>query len=456
MTNLLKQAATLHQSGNLTEAEKLYRAVLRDEPQQLDAMALLGLVCGAKGEHDEAISLVEKAAARDPKSPLFRFQLGTVLMNAKRLPQAIAAFRQALALQPGMAQAWYNMANALRADGDWAGAISAYRQAIKLIPNYAEAYNNLALSLVHERQFGEALAESKKSVEVAPGYGEGWRTLCNIAEQMPDYQLALSAGKRCTELMPDSHFAWFGYGVALNRLDRNEEAIEAYKHALTLKPERADIWDNLAQTYQSLNRLDEAEATFRKTVEVAGQAIAGEDSRDVDEKEYGNRHWHLALMELLRGKYKQGFARYRARFEDVGGLKRPNFSRPVWKGEDLNGKTILVCDEQGFGDTLMLARYLPLMKERGAKIKFSVHPVLEKLFKGWTGADEVITHGTGVANYDTYASVFDLPHRFGTTLETVPAQVPYLPVLPPDEATRLEILQGDQAVPVKGRRRVGR
>src|ERR1700722_11037078 len=427
MSDLLKQATVLHQSGNLAEAEKLYRAVLREEPQQLDAMALLGLVCGAKGEHDEAIRLVETAVARDAQSPLFKFHLGTVLTNAKRLPQAIVAFRQALALQPGMAQAWYNMANALRANGEWAEAIAAYRQSIKVGPNYAEAHNNLALNLVHEQQFDEALAAAKKSVEVMPDYGEGWRTLCNIAEQVKDYPLALAAGKRCTELMPDSHFAWFGYGVALNRLDRNDEAIEAYKQALALKPERADIWDNLAQTYQSLNRLEEAEATFRKTVEVAGQTIPNENSREVDETEYGNRHWHLALMELLRGKYKQGFARYRARFEDVGGLVRPNFSRPLWKGEGLNLKTILICDEQGFGDTLMLARYLPLMKTRGAKIILSVHPVLEQLFKGWPGADQVITHGSGVPNYDCYASVFDLPYIFGTTLETVPAQVPYLP-----------------------------
>ena len=446
MSHLLQQAVAAHQAGNLDEAEKLYRALLRGQPANADAMALLGLVQGAKGEHNEAVALIEKAAARDPKSGLFKFHLGTVLMNAKRLPQAIAAFQQAIALQPGLAQAYYNMANAMRAADDWAGAIAAYRKAIQFIPNYAEAYNNLALSLVHERQYDEALMEAKKSVELAPTYGEGWRTLCNIAEQVKDYPLALIAGEQCIKLMPDNHYAWFGYGVALNRIDRNEEAIEAYKRALALKPERADIWDNLGQTYQALNRLDEAEATFRKTIEVAGQVIADEDKRVVAEEEYGNRHWHLALMELLRGKYKLGFARYRARFKDVGGLMRPNYSRPVWKGEDLNGKTILVWDEQGFGDTLMFCRYIPLMKAKGARIIFSVHPVLEPLFKGWDAIDSVITHGSAVSNYDYHASVFDLPYCFGTVLETIPAQVPYLPAPPPDAKTKLE---GD------GRRKIG-
>jgi tetratricopeptide (TPR) repeat protein len=382
----------------------------------------------------------------DSKAPLFHFHRSTILTTAQKFPDAIAGFRRALSLKPDFMEAQYNLANALRADGQWTEAIAAYRATLRLQPDFAEAHNNLALSLVHEKQFDEALAEAKRTVEAAPDYGEGWRTLCNVAEQVKDYPLALQAGERCVQLMPDSHFSWFGYGVALNRLDRNEDAIGAYKRALALKPERADIWDNLGQTYQSLNRLEEAEATFRKTIEVAGQIIPDEDKREVAEEEYGNRHWHLALLELLRGKLKPGFARYRSRFLDVGGLKRPRFSRPLWKGEELRGKTILITDEQGFGDTLMLCRYLPLLKKRGARVIFSVHPVLEPLFRDWDGKDILITHGTAVPAYDFYASVFDLPHLFGTTLETVPAEVPYLPLPAPDVAAHL---------PDDGRKNIG-
>ncbi|MDX2027668.1 MAG: tetratricopeptide repeat protein [Alphaproteobacteria bacterium] len=437
MSNTLQQAVAAHQANNLVEAEKLYRSVLNTAPEHADALALLGLVRGTHGDHAEAVGLVEKAIALDPKSALFRLHLGNILMNAKKMPEAVAAFKEAILRQPNLAQAHYNLGNALRAADDWTGTIAAYRAAVKHNPAYAEAHNNLALAYVHEKRMNEAMEHAKKSVAIAPDYGEGWCTLSNVAESTKDYPLALAAAERTLQLMPDSHYGWFGYGVALNRLDRNEEAVAAYKRALEIKPERADIWDNLGQTYQSLNWLDEAEATFRKTVEVAGQAIAGEDTREVAEEEYGNRHWHLALMELLRGKYKPGFARYRSRFREVGGLQRPKFSRPVWKGESLSGKTILVCDEQGFGDTLMFCRYLPLMKEQGARIIFSVHPALEPLFKGWPGADELIVHGSGVSNYDYYASVFDLPHRFGTVLETIPAQTPYLPLLPSDDATRL-------------------
>ena len=446
MNPQLQQALQAHQANRFDEAERLYRAVLQAEPDHADAMSLLGLVLGATERHDDAIAYAEKAVARDPQSALFAFHLGTILTTAQKLPEGVAAFRKAIALKPDMPQAYYNMANALRAMDQWTEAIAAYREAIRLLPTYAEAYNNLALSLVHEKDFDEALAAAKQAVTIEPRYGEGWRTLCNIAEQAKDYELARAAGEQCVRLMPDSHFSWFGYGVALCRLNRYEEAIEVYKRALALKPNRADIWDNLGQTYQSLNRLDEAEATFRKTIEVAAQVITDEDSREVAESEYGNRHWHLALMELLRGQYKRGFVRYRARYTCITNLKRPPYKPPLWKGEDLNGKTILINDEQGFGDTLMFCRYLPLLKEMGAKVKLSIHPALKPLLEQSPYVDGVIVHDAVLTPFDCYASIFDLPYRFGTTLETIPATMPYLPLLEPDDATRL---------PNKGRKKIG-
>lgn len=437
MSELLQRALARHQSGELDEAEFLYKETLRKDSTQTDAKALLGLVLGAKGLHEEAIASAREAVAEDPCSPLFRFQCGTVQMNAGKLVDAMGSFREAIRLKPDFAEAWYNLANAQRAAGGWSGATESYWTAIRINPNCAEAYNNLALCYAHERDMGRALELAREAVAKAPEYGEGWRTLCNIAEQTADYELAREAGARCANLMPEDHFAWFGYGVAMSRLNRFEEALVAYKRALALKPDRADIWDNLGQTYQSMNRLEEAEAAFLKTLEVAGQVIPDEDKREVAEEEYGNRHWHLALMELLRGKYKQGFARYRARFQEIGGLRRPSYTHSLWKGEELRGRTILVYDEQGFGDTLMLCRYLPMLKRLGARVKFSVHPALVPMFRGWSEADEILEHNSPTGDYDYHASVFDLPHRFGTTLGAVPATIPYLPQLEPDETTKL-------------------
>jgi len=432
----LSKAIAAHEAGDLGQAERLYREALENDPLNADACALLGVVLGARGAYDEAIPLVDKAAALDPASGLLHFHRGTVLMAAQRLPQAVEALKKAVDLMPAAPQFHFNYANALRASGDWTGAIAQYDEALKLNPKFLEALNNLALSLVHEKQHKEAYQIAARAVAIDQGYGDGWLTLSNVAEKLKDYETALQAGIRARDLMPDNHFAWFGYGVALNRLNRDAEAAQAYRKALELNPSRADIWDNLAQSYQALNRLEEAEQAFRKAVEVDGQSLEDETA-EVDEKDYGHRHWHLALIELLRGKYKEGFARYRARTAAIPELKRQAIPFPLWKGENLRGKSLLVCDEQGFGDTIMMARFLPVLRRGGARVVFSVHPVLKPLFEGWDGADAVIAHTERPQVCDYFCSSFDLPHRCGATLETLPRSVPYIPRFAPDEATLL-------------------
>ena len=433
----LSIAVAVHQSGNMPEAERLYRAFLEFQPDNPDACALLGVVIGARGDFEQAIDLVDKAVALDPNAGILRFHQGTVLMAAEKVSEAVVAFTYAVMLQPDTPHIHFNLANALRSSGDWVGAITHYREVLRLDSRFLDAYNNLALSLVHEKNYEEARRLALQSVALNPAYGNGWLTLCNVAEKLSDYDGAVAAGKRATDLMPDNHYAWFGYGLALNRVNRDEEAIAVYLRALELNPARVDIWDNLAQTYQALNRLEEAEATFRKAVDIAGQTIPDEEIREVEESEYGNRHWHLALIELLRGKYRQGFAHYRSRIHAIKELKRLIFPCPLWKGEDLKEKTLLVCDEQGYGDTLMLARFLPVLRTQGAKIVFSVHPVLVPFLRGWSGADSVIAHGEKVPPCDYVCSSFDLPHRCGATLESLPNNVPYLPILPPDGETQL-------------------
>ena len=432
----LSRALAAHKAGNMPEAERLYRVFLETHPDHADACALLGVAVGVRGDFPEAIEWVDKAVALDPNSAILFFHQGTVLSTAQKIPEAVAAFRRAVELQPDMPQMRYNLANTLRANGDWQGAIAQYREVLRHDAKFLDAYNNLALSLAHEKAYDEAMSFATQAVALDPAFGDGWLTVSNVAEKLKDYDVAVGAGKRAVELMPHNHYSWFGYGVALNRVNRDEEAIDAYQHAVVLNPSRADIWDNLAQTYQSLNRLDEAERTFRKAVAVDGQVIENED-REIDENEYGNRHWHLALIELLRGDYTKGFARYRARIAAIKQLKRLSFPCPLWKGEDLAGKTLLVCDEQGYGDTLMMARFLPVLRARGARIVFSVHKVLAPLLRGWEGADIVIAHEEKVPPCDYFCSSFDLPHRCGATLENLPHHVPYLPELEPDEKTQL-------------------
>ncbi|MDD3287769.1 MAG: tetratricopeptide repeat protein [Alphaproteobacteria bacterium] len=430
--SVLDQAIAAHRAGRMDEAERLYRQVIAEEPNNPDALALLGVALGADG-----VEFIEKAISLDPNAALFRFYLGNALVAAGNNEQAIEAFRQATVLQPRMHEAFYNLGNALHEVGKCQEAGEAYAKTLQLVPNHYLARNNFALMCEIDGKLEDALIELEQVVKEQPGYIDGLLNLCRVAELKGDYAKSLAVAQQAVNLAPNNPSAYLGLGVALNRLERNEEALVSYKKALEIRSDWVEIWDNIGQTYQFLNRLDEAKEAFLKTIEFSGQKIPDEDERLVDEREYGSRHWHLALLELLMGDYKKGFTRYRARFEDLK-IKRPPYKKPLWQGESLSGKTILIGDEQGMGDCIMFARYLPLIKSEGGRVKFIVNPALVPLFQNWSGADEVIPRGRAPGEFDFHASIFDLPYCFGTTLETVPANVPYLPSMEADENTRLE------------------
>jgi tetratricopeptide (TPR) repeat protein len=426
--DLLQRAVAAHREGRLQEAEALYRAALAVSPEQPDAIALLGVLCGAKGATEEALRLAERAVVLDPSAALFHFYLGNAAQAAGALERAVVSFREALSRDPRMAEAWYNLGNALSLQKKWDEAEKAYASCLSLAPAHLWARNNRALLFEKQKRLESALAAFKTLVAEAPAFAEAWKNLSNVAEQSGAYGLAEEAGRRAASLAPEDAACWFGLGVALSRLEQHAEAADVYEKALALGSDWA-LWDNLGQTLQYLDRFDEADAAYRKMIALEGQTLADAEIPICDEAKIGSRHWHLALLELLRGDLLHGFARYRARVNAIPALKRPPWKSPLWKGEDLSGKTILVYDEQGFGDSLMMARYLPLLKARGARVFFLAQKPLVPYLKQCAFIDRLITRDEPFdPAFDCYASLFDLPYLFKTELATIPAEIPYLPV----------------------------
>ncbi len=435
----LRQALEAHRRGDLALAEEGYRAVLAQDREQADAWALLGVALEGQGKADKAFECFDRAIHLDPQAALFRIYKGNALAARKDWAGAIKAFREAEALTPQAADIPYNLGNVLREAGESEEAEKAYSRTLRLAPEHFMARNNLALVFEAQGRRDEAVDALERVVQIAPDYLDGWLNLSSLCEKNRAYDRALEAALCARDLAPEDPRGWFGIGVVYSRLNRDSDALAFYQEALRLRPEWVEGWDNLGQTFQNLNLVDEAERAFRRCVACAGQTIENEDSRAVDEKEYGSRHWHLALLELLKGDLKRGFARYRSRFHEVEGLAREPWPRPVWQGEKLDGKILLVMDEQGMGDCLMMARYLPLLKERGAKVKLHIAAPLIPLFKEWSAVDEVFAKGERISDFDFYASIFDLPYAFQTTLETIPAETPYLPLPSADAETKLEI-----------------
>jgi hypothetical protein len=168
-------------------------------------------------------------------------------------------------------------------------------------------------------------------------------------------------------------------GLALNDLGHLEDSIAAYQSALAIKPN------------------------------------------------YAEAHFALSLTLLLRGDYLDGWREYEWRWkrEDHARMKR-EFVRPRWDGSDLDGKTIFLYAEQGDGDSIQFVRYVSKVAKYGGRVVVECQPGLQELFSSLEGIDVLIAKGEKIPDFDVHASLLSLPHILKTTLETIPAEVPYL------------------------------
>jgi tetratricopeptide (TPR) repeat protein len=199
----------------------------------------------------------------------------------------------------------------------------------------------------------------------------------------------------------------------LRRAGQLGEAEQHYRAALQYWSDCGAIHANLADTLDTLGRLDEAAAAYRKAIEF--------------NPELHEARFNLALLLLADGRYAEAWPLYEARgplFQEHGTLPFPK-----WTGEPLSGKSMLLLPEQGYGDTIQFVRYAPLLKALGAtQVTLACKPELGALLRTVEGIDAVVTDPRELRVHDYWESLMSLPRLFGTTVQSIPARIPYLGV----------------------------
>ena len=308
------------------------------------------------------------------------FDLGNLLAAGRRWTAAAAAFRRHLARAPGHAEAHFNLANALAAAGEPGAAVESYLACLRISPLYGPAHVNLAQTLRRLGFLDHARALAETAVRILPAN-------------------------------PDAHTCRAGLCFDLGAY---ADAEAAYRAALALAPRHAGALTSLGNVLQATGRLTEARA-----VQEAACALAPADA---------DAHFNLATTLLAAGEFARGWEEYEWRLR-----RRTEIARdlgPAWSGEPLAGRTLLLHAEQGLGDTLQFVRYVPLAAARGGRVVIEVQPPLARLLAGVEGVAEVVSQGETLPPHDLQLPLLSLPRVFGTTLETVPAAIPYLPVAP--------------------------
>jgi Flp pilus assembly protein TadD len=398
----LQAALRHHQAGQLGPAEALYRQVLAREPNYPDALHLMGVVAYQTGRLDQATELIARAITLNAESADYHCNLGSVLAARGSVDGAVAAYRKAVALRPEYVEAHYNLGNALQRKGLFDDAAAEFTEAIKLRPQFAEAINDLGIVQCLRGKCEDGVAEFQKALAIRAEYPEA---LNNI-------------------------------GNALKELGRIDEAVAAYRKALEIRPNYSDALNNLGNTLKDAGKLEEAIATYRKALAIRSDSPAA--------------HWNLGLTLLLDGQLAAGWPEHEWRWQVRELRAAPRqFSQPRWDGSDLAGRRILLHAEQGFGDTLQFVRYVPLVARRGGTVILECQPALARLMRTVGGVETLIPRGHPLPEFELQCPLLTLPLAMGTTIENIPADVPYLAAEP-------ELVQQWRGrVPSDGRLRVG-
>lgn len=230
-------------------------------------------------------------------------------------------------------------------------------------------------------------------------------------------------------------------GAALYDLGHYEKAVDSYQHAIDSAPEMGEAHNNLGNTLIELGRFVQAADSFSRAVDLLPtspvpltaratvlQALGKVAEAEADcrralalDPSFAAAHWNLALNLLLQGRYDEGWREYEWRWQKPDFTSPPRHTDiPLWDGSSLNGCTILLHAEQGFGDAIQFVRYAPLVAQRGGTVVIECHPQLVSLFKGMESVTSVVAFGEKRQAYDYQAPFLSLPRIFGTTLDNIP------------------------------------
>jgi len=260
-------AAILFQrQGRLREAESLYRAVLKVDPEHFGSLHHLGVVRAQQGDLNAAIRLMRSALSRNPRSVEALSDLGVVLEAAKQYPDAIKCYEKALVLAPNHVVALFNLGNVLQTLGRNAEAVAHYERALALKPDDPETHNNLGKSLHELLRSEAAITNFEKAISLRPRYTEAHYNLGVALKALGRHDAAIAQFEKALELRPNYVEACNNLGTVLLEQGRSGEAGACFQKALAIKPDYAEALNNLGNVLQASNRLDEAAASYERAL----------------------------------------------------------------------------------------------------------------------------------------------------------------------------------------------
>ena len=403
----------------LRKTQNILDRLLHDYPDNADFLFFRGIVDFRLGHTTEAESRMEKAAVLKPRSAAIAFiHAAMCLLRGKYAPSLLLLMR-VISLNPDHLEAYWLISQIFFKFNDLPGALSAINMALKINPDHADAVSDKGNILKKMGRVDEAAACFKQAMQLKPDDHRFVNNLGVIRFLQNDldgaealYQKVLAIQPACAETLSNL--------CAIQRLkgDFGEALINSQK-ALALRPDYSDGLTNLGNLLKDLRHMEEAISAYRRALRL-----------DPDNAEI---HKNYSMALLAAGYFDEGWSEYKWRWKS-NHLRHAlrDLAEPEWQGEAGRGRTILIRAEQGLGDSLQFCRYVPDVKILGFRVIMEVPPPLKRIMHSLAGVDGVVTTGETIPHFDLHCPMMNLPMIFQTTLETIPAGIPYLSADPKD------------------------
>ncbi|MBI4190854.1 MAG: glycosyltransferase family protein [Betaproteobacteria bacterium] len=382
------------------------------------------------GDLAEAERRIAPLAAACPSDPDLQFLLGRLALKKGDNRAAAEYFENAVTLRPDWAAAHVELAKLYTAWREPARAQACYQAALKVAPDVAGLHNNLGLIHLDQARLPEAEHCFERALQLKPDFATAKNNLGRVYRERKQYDTALACFRAALALDPGDIHASINIGLTLSELGEHEQALAQLQTCHRVAPGRTVTICGLGKTNFELGRMPQARQYFREALAL-----------DAD---CADAHFGLANVALLQGDLAAGWEGYEWRTRMPRFAQHYSVPEPRWGGERLNGKTLLVNAEQGYGDILMFARFLSRIGQPDATVVFRCRPALVRLLRDFPGLNRVVDAEAGeTVAADATIPLLSLGRALGIGLADLPGPIPYLRALPGLVQTWRAKLAGD-------------
>ena len=293
-------------------------------------------------------------------------------------------------------------------------SLSFFSKVISIDRRHEEAFFQRGKTHFSAKNFELAIADFSSTLRINPTNIDVLNSRGIAYSQLSDFNSSLQDFNKAIQICSSEPDLFYNRGLAHWNLKKYEAAIHDYTYAIELRPDYYQAFNNRGSAYRELADFEKALEDFKTSTKLKNDFAEG--------------YWNQSLIHLMKEEYEKAWPLYEYRWQSKNfPSEKRNFEKPLWLGEQsIEGKTILVHSEQGFGDTIQFCRYIELLQNKKCRILMEVEKPLINLIRGLLPQENVFEKNTSLPSFDFHCPLMSLPLAFGTNFNTIPNVIPYL------------------------------